>query len=212
MNVRNILISAALMIPLASCANEETAAVETPTVETPTVETPAVETPAVEKPYISATQSAKMTAVVDSINHETREVTLRSADGTTKTLTVGEEARNLAQVSAGDLLTVEILRNLTVEVMADDGSELGSGALMATDRTAKGEMPGVAAVDAVITVARVEDINIEANTFKLKFKDDSVEEFVARDPENLKKSEVGDLVVITETEAIAITVEKAKAE
>ena len=192
MNVRKLLISAALLIPLASWAGEEKAAVE--------------------KPYISATQSAKMTAVVDSINHETREVTLRGADGSLKTLTVGEEARNLGQVNAGDLLTVEILQNLTVEVVADDGSELGSGSLSAAGRAAEGDMPGVAAMDTVITMARVEDINIEANTFKLKFQDDSVQEYVARDPENLKKSEVGDLVIITETEAVAITVEAAQAE
>jgi hypothetical protein len=34
-----------------------------------------------------------------------------------------------------------------------------------------------------------------------------VNEYVARNPENLKRAEVGDLVIITVTEAIAMTVE-----
>ena len=38
------------------------------------------------------------------------------------------------------------------------------------------------------------------------------QEFTARNPENLKLAEVGDLVVITNTEALAISVEAAPAE
>ena len=37
-------------------------------------------------------------------------------------------------------------------------------------------------------------------------------EYVARNPENLKRSKVGDLVVITITEAVAIVVEQGSAE
>jgi hypothetical protein len=39
-----------------------------------------------------------------------------------------------------------------------------------------------------------------------------VEEFVARNPDNLRRAEVGDLVVITTTEAVAVTVERKPAE
>ena len=60
--------------------------------------------------------------------------------------------------------------------------------------------------------ATVEEINLENNTFKLKGPSGEVQEYVARDPENLKKAEVGDLVVITYTEAVAISVEKTTGE
>ena len=79
-------------------------------------------------------------------------------------------------------------------------------------RTKEGEMPGVAAMDTVVVILTVEEINVEANTFKLKGPDGVVEEYVARNPENLKRAMVGDLVVMTVTEAVAITVEKAPAE
>ncbi len=73
-------------------------------------------------------------------------------------------------------------------------------------------MPGVAAIDTRIVTATVEEINIEKNTFKLKGPDGVVNEFVARNPENLKRSAVGDLVIITVTEAVAISVTKGPAE
>ena len=70
----------------------------------------------------------------------------------------------------------------------------------------------MAAIDSQVITATVEEINIEANTFKLKGPSGEVNEYVARNPENLKKAAVGDLVVITYTQAIALSVEKTTAE
>ena len=73
-------------------------------------------------------------------------------------------------------------------------------------------MPGVAAMDATVITATVEEINLEKNTFKLKGPDGTINEYAARNPENLRRSKVGDLVVITATTAVAITVEEKHAE
>jgi len=79
-------------------------------------------------------------------------------------------------------------------------------------RSELGEMPGMAAVDSQVVTATVEEINLENNTFKLKYPSGEINEYVAQDPENLRKAEVGDMVVITYTEAIAISVEKTMPE
>jgi hypothetical protein len=73
-------------------------------------------------------------------------------------------------------------------------------------------MPGMAAMDATVITAVVEEINLAANTFKLRGPSGEIKEYEARDPENLKKAAVGDLVVITYTEAVALSVEKASQE
>jgi len=52
----------------------------------------------------------------------------------------------------------------------------------------------------------LEAIDLEANTFKLKNVDGEVGEFVARDPANLAKAAVGDAVVVTTIEAMAVEV------
>jgi len=168
--------------------------------------------PASDKPSLFTSQTMKLTAVVEAINHETREVTLRGPEGNTSSFVASEEARNLDQVSVGDIVMAEYEQSLAIEVFANDGSVPGAGGLAAAGRSEKGEMPGMAAIDATVVTATVEEINLENNTFKLKGPSGEVTEYVAQDPENLKKAAVGDLVVITYTEAIALSVEKATAE
>ncbi len=172
----------------------------------------AEEAASVEKPSFSASQSVQMTATVTAIDMATRAVTLQGEDGETQTITVGEEARNLAQVKPGDVVTVEFVRGLDVQVFADDGSELGSGAVEAAGRAEEGEMPGGVMVQSEVITARVAAINLDNNTFKLQWPDDSVEEFVAQHPEKLRLAAVGDIVVITYTQAVGILVERPAGE
>ena len=167
---------------------------------------------ATDKPSMSASQTATVTAVVEAINHETREVTLRGPEGNAMSFVASEDARNLDQVSVGDIVTAEYIESISIEVFAGDGSEPGAGEVTVAGRTEKGEMPGAAVMDAVVITATVEEINIEANTFKLKGPAGEITEYTARDPENLKKAEVGDIVVITITEAMALSVEKTSKE
>ncbi|MCW8925219.1 MAG: hypothetical protein OQJ84_03100 [Xanthomonadales bacterium] len=165
-----------------------------------------------DKPSMSATETETITAVVEAINHETREVTLRGPQGNTVSFVASEEARNLGQVSVGDIVVAEYTQSVTIDVVAGDGSAPGAGELEVAGRTEEGEMPGVAAMNAVVIQASVEEINLEANTFKLKGPSGEITEYTARDPENLKKAAVGDNVIITLTEAIALSVEKATQE
>ena len=165
-----------------------------------------------ERPSFSASQTMMVSAVVEEINHETRVVTVRKADGEAITFTASDEARNLDQVDVGDMLLAEYEETVSIQVMANDGLEPEAAAVDAMARTEEGEMPGFAAMEATIVTATVEEINIEANTFKLKGPDGTVNEYVARNPENLKRSKVGDLVVITVTQAVAIVVEEQPAE
>ena len=165
-----------------------------------------------DKPSFAASQTMTISAVVEAIDHETRVVTVRKPDGEALTFTASEEARNLDQVKVGDVLTAEYTESVSIEVMANDGMEADMAEASAMARTKKGEMPGFAAMDATVITATVEEINLEMNTFKLKGPDGSVNEYVARNPENLKRAAVGDLVVITVTESVAITVEAQPAE
>jgi len=165
-----------------------------------------------DRPSFSARQSMTVSAVVEVIDHETRIVTVRKPDGEAITFTASDEARNLDQVDVGDVLIAEYVETVSIKVVANDGMEADAAAVSAMARTEEGEMPGFAAMDASVTTATVEEINLENNTFKLKGPDGRINEYVARNPENLKRAMVGDLVVITVSEAIAITVEEQPVE
>ncbi len=164
-----------------------------------------------EKPYIYASQTLEMKATVEAINHETREVTLRGENGETVDLVVGEDARNLGQVHVGDTVIADYMHSLEIMVVAGDGSAPSAAGMSVAGRTEKGEMPGGAVMDTQTITASVEDINIENNTFTLKFPDGEVAEFTARNPENLKRADVGDMVLITTTDMLAIAVEETSA-
>ncbi len=165
-----------------------------------------------EKPTYFASHSVKVTAMVEAINHQTREVTLRRAEGDSVTFTASEQARNLDQVEVGDIVNAEYEEILSIKVVANDGTDPEKLELAGMARSAEGEMPGLTAFDAQRVIATVEEINLEANTFKLKGPDGTVNEYAARNPDNLRRSAVGDLVIITISEAVAISVEVGSAE
>ena len=156
-----------------------------------------------EKPSISATQKIQIVTVVEAIDYETRMVTLKGPEGNLRTIRA-ENTPNLEEVQVGDQVNVEYLQNVTIEVFAGDGAEPSEGVLSAKAVNAPDEAPGGMEMTTHVITATVAAINLEANTFKLNMPSGEVREFTARDPENLKRAEVGDLVVATYTEAVAI--------
>jgi hypothetical protein len=169
------------------------------------------EAAAVEKPSISATQKVMLTTVVEAVDLNARTVTLKGPEGNLKTIKA-EKTPNLEQVQVGDQVNIEYVEHLSIEVFANDGTEPGQGVMSASAVNTPDEAPGGMEMVATVTTATVEEINIEANTFKLKLPGGEIKEFTARNPENLKKAEVGDLVVTTLTEAVAIYLAEVKAE
>ncbi len=168
--------------------------------------------PVLDRPSFSASQTMTASALVEAIDHESRLVTLRTADDEEITFTASEEARNLGQVSVGDMLMIEIVESVSIDVIANDGMEATAEEAIAMVRSEEGDMPGMAAMDATIITATVEEINLENNTFKLKTADGTINEFTAQNPDNLRRSKVGDLVVASYSTVIAIAVEKQEAE
>jgi len=166
---------------------------------------------AMDKPSLTVVQAGTLTAIVDAINHETREVTLRSRDGNTVSFVVSEEAHNLDQVNVGDYVVTSFNETINIEVHSTEDAKAEVSAAAAVARAEKGDKPGMAATEQLVMTAIVEDINIEANTFKLKGPQGDIDEYTARNPENLKKAQVGDLVTMTYTKSVALTVEKAEA-
>ena len=131
---KSLALLAALLLFAAPCWSDESA-------------------PETDKPSLYSSQTVTVTAVVEAINHETREVTLRGPEGDTTSFVASEEARNLDQVSVGDIVTAEYEQSLSIEVFDNDGSAPGAGAIAAAGRSEKGEMPGMAAIDATVVTA-----------------------------------------------------------
>ena len=159
-----------------------------------------------EKPFFAATKGYVLKAEVMAINYETRNVTLKMAkNDEIVTIRAKDRVANLDKVKVGDHVTAEYIENLSVEVVAVENAQAAAAAAKAqiTSKTA----PGVVELAKEVIVSTVEEINIEANTFKLKGPDGVVREYTAKNPENLKRGAVGDVVVVTHSEAFAVSVD-----
>ena len=161
------------------------------------------------QPKVVKERAAVMTATVQAIDLNTRIVTLKGPKGEVRDIKVGEEAVNLPQVKVGDLVTVKYYESLAIEVIKP-GTVSGAGEKSAIVKAKPGEMPGGMAARQSTVTATVTAIDKKKGTISLKGPEGKTVVAKAEDPKNLDKVKVGDELMITYTEALAISVEKAK--
>jgi len=143
-------------------------------------------------------------ATVVAVDAVARTLTLRGDDGEELTVQV-PEARNLAQVEAGDTLKVSYM--VTYRASMAEPGQAASGAALAAGRAAEGERPG--AFVAAGSVTTIEIVSVSADGSSVSFRDeygqlDSLD--VQRDEGRAfaKQLKKGDLVVLEYEESVAI--------
>lgn len=117
-----------------------------------------------------ATQESLTTAsaTVEAIDHASRAVTLRDdADGTSFTVTAGEEVRNLDQVRPGDHVQIDFYRATTLS-MADPSDTGEHAAAAVAGRAPEGSRPGAlaASTDSFVVTVVSYDANSGLATFR----------------------------------------------
>jgi len=160
-----------------------------------------------KKPSVYKEDVVAETLTVEAIDLEKRIVTLRRADGSIFDLTVGEEVRNLPQVKVGDEVAIKYYQSLFVRVTKPGAAE-GSQVKRTAATEKPGEKPAAMATTRVTVTATVEKIDKETMIATLKGADGEVVDVKVRDPKHLENVNVGDQVVFTYTEGMAISVEK----
>lgn len=163
-----------------------------------------------KKPYVKKERTVTATATVQAIDLEKRVVTLMGQEGNVFDVTVGKEARNLPQVKVGDEVTVKYYEALSAKVYKKGEAPQVEGSTEGLARTKPGEKPGGIAGRQMTVTATVEDIDMKKPTVTLKGSEGKLLTVKIKDRKNLENVKVGDEVVLTYTEALAISVEKAK--
>ena len=147
-----------------------------------------------------------MTAKVLKINQETREVTLQRSDNSVVKVAVGEDVRNLPQVNVGDVVTVTYYESVAYDVKRADQGAPGVAVAAQSERAELGEKPGGGMGRAVRVTTTIAAIDKDAMTVTLRNPDGETTTVRVRDPKKLDQVAVGDLVEITYTQAVAISV------
>lgn len=150
------------------------------------------------------------TAVVKKIDLKTRKVTLERADGSHITIVAGDAVRNLDQVKVGDTVTAGFYESVAYAVKKPGDAAPGTVMAEEAARAKPGEKPGAAGARVTTVTAKITGIDKAAGTVTLEGPDGESTTVKARDPKNLERVTVGDLVEITLTEAVAVSVEPQK--
>jgi hypothetical protein len=166
------------------------------------------ETPASDPKGEVVMASATVTATVIKINHETREVTVKTEDGEEHTFVASEDVKNLAQVKPGDVITATYGEALAYEVkkggqVVDVATVVGGGAAAPGSRPAG----GIARQTTVTVLITAIDPTVPSVTFKGP--QGNTRTIKVLHPEKLEGVSVGDTVELTFTEAFAVKVEAA---
>ena len=163
-----------------------------------------------KKPSVKKEQTITETATVEAVDQATRIVTLKGSKGNVFDIKAGDEVRNLAQVKAGDQVKVKYYQSLAIEVMAPGKGPGGVQEAVVMDRAKLGEKPGGMIGGQITVTAKVDAIDKKKQTVTLKGPEGKTRVVKVKDPKNLVNVKVGDDVVITLTEAVAIAVEGLK--
>ena len=158
---------------------------------------------------INRANVATETAIVEKIDMKKRMVTIRGPEGHVMTIHAGKEVVNLPQVRVGDKVVLEYVESVAVR-MAKPG-EVKDEVRELAGRAKPGDKPGYAEASETTVTATILDLDKVRMTATLKMPDGEVEVVRVQDPANLEKVKVGETIVITYTEAVALSIqEKAK--
>ena len=158
-------------------------------------------------PKRTETQTATATAVVQAIDLNTREVTLKGEDGNVFTFVAGDQVKNLSQVRVGDTVKATYTQSLALEVKRVEGGSPQVSASATGGSAAPGEKPGGGVARTVTASAVITAIDRTANTVTLQGPSGNSRVVQVRDPKNLENVQVGDMVYATYTESLGIAVE-----
>jgi hypothetical protein len=191
--MKRIITCCLAMVVLVGCAKDQK-------------ESPAATGP---KPSLFQEQKQTITATVAAIDYPTRMVTLRGETGNELTFKASDEVRNLDRVKVGDRVAVDYYESVAIHVQPP--GEAINDVRVATERAEPGEKPGGMVAKHTTRTATVEKLDKSAGTATLRGPDGNLRTITARDRKNLENVNVGDRVVVTYTEKLAVGMRPAPA-
>lgn len=152
-------------------------------------------------------------AVVTEIDLETRQVSLKGPDGNIMTLTASEEVVKLEDVNVGDSLRATYLAALEGELREPTEEELAQPYVVVKDSgagVAEGQ-PVAGAARLIHAVCTIEGMNRLLGTVTIMDPNGKVHVIADVEPEKMSNVTLGQTIVMTFREALALTLEPVEA-
>jgi len=149
-------------------------------------------------------------AVVKSVDVAKREITLEGPMGNVSTLAVGPQVQRLEEVKPGNKVYVDYYVSLASEVREATPEEKAAGVSVIKEaaRSPAEKMPAAGAVRITKAVTTVEGIDRPTHSLTIKGPQGTLYMVVVKDDVPLEQFKLGDTIVVTFTEALAVSLTK----
>lgn len=209
--MKRILGAFTLIVLIGGCSSDQKTAEATPAANKAAAEVPG--RAAADMAPLTAEDAAlvTVTATVQAIDVAKRELTLKGPLGNLNTFTVDKQVKRLDEVKVGDEVTAEYFISVAGELRppTEDERLHPIDIVEGVARAPKGSDPAAGGVRAIKVVAEVTGLDLPTQTVTLKGPQGKSVTVRAKKVDNFTKLRIGDTIVVTYTEALAISVEKA---
>jgi len=158
----------------------------------------------------TAKRTIRITATVKAIDVASRTLTLQSKSGETETFTVGPQVQRLGEFAVGDTIVVDYQQGLALEFQPAGSETVAPTAGAVAGRASSDQAPGGAAAAGVQATVTVTAIDSAKRLVSFQGPGGNVYQVKAGANIKLEKLKVGDHLLATYVEAVAIKLEKPK--
>lgn len=165
--------------------------------------------PSIRDASESVSMDAEISGIITAIDTADRMITLRGEEGNEVVVHAGEQVRNFPQLALGDIVTLMYRRSVAYDLQPAGSGEAGVYVQEGGARTVEGQKPGGIVGETVTVLAPIVAINRGDNTVSVRGPRGNVQVIHVVRPEyqkQLGKLNIGDMLRITYTEAMAISV------
>jgi hypothetical protein len=151
-----------------------------------------------------------ITASIEAINPETREVTLKGPLGNKVTFTVDKRVKRLNEMKVGDHVQADYYVSIAAELRPPTPEEEKNPIVMldAAGKAPPGTSPAAGGLRRFKVLTTIEGLDRPTQTITVKGPMGNL--FTARvaDPSRLTEAHIGETIVVTYTEALAVSLKK----
>jgi hypothetical protein len=148
-------------------------------------------------------------ATVTAVDKAARKITLKGPEGQVQTFAVGPQVQRFDEIAVGDTIKVEFEEGLALEFQPAGTAPVAPEAVAVADRAGKDQAPGGAAAAGVRATVTVTAIDMKNRIVVFQGPGGNLYQVKAGPKIQLEKLKVGDKLLATYVEAVAITLEKA---
>ena len=153
-----------------------------------------------------------VTATIEAVDYDTRKATLKGPLGNMVTFTVDQRVERLSEFKVGDAVRADYFVSIAYELREPTAEEIKEPLVVldAAGKASAESSPAGAAVSQIRAVCTIEGLDRPTETVTLKGPRGQYATVLVADPANLPHLRIGQSVVVTYTEALAISLEKVE--